>query len=81
MKHWMDAADRYLKTCTWRDIALVKLCLCALGVLIGLTVPGRRKRGAAWAASLVFAATCVPLVAGFLPHLLEGWADAGEISR
>lgn len=41
------AAERYLKRCKWWDIALLKVCLCALGVLIGLAVPragGRERR-------------------------------------
>lgn len=56
MNRLTDAADQYLKSCTWRDLALLKICVCALGVLIGLALPGRKKRRAAWAASLVFAA-------------------------
>ena len=55
------------------------LGLCALGVLLGLAVPGRRKRAAAWAAALVFAATYVPLMAKFLPYLLKKPASEGEI--
>lgn len=64
------AGDRYLKTCTWRDMALLKCCLCAIGVLIGLALPARRKRAAAWVASIVLASTYVPLVGRFLPFLL-----------
>lgn len=64
------AAERYLKRCKWWDIALLKVCLCALGVLIGLAVPGRRKRAAAWTASAVFIITYVPLMGRFLQDLL-----------
>ena len=79
MKKLTDAAHRYLRACDWRDIAVLKICLCALGVLLGLAVPGRRKRAAAWAAALVFAATYVPLMAKFLPYLLKKPASEGEI--
>ena len=79
MKKLTDAANRYLRACDWRDIAVLKICLCALGVLLGLAVPGRRKRAAAWAAALVFAATYVPLMAKFLPYLLKKPASEGEI--
>ena len=71
MKKLTDAANRYLRACDWRDIAVLKICLCALGVLLGLAVPGRKKRPAAWAAALVFAAAYVPLMAKFLQYLLE----------
>ena len=70
MKKLTDAANRYLRACDWRDIAVLKICLCALGVLLGLAVPGRKKRRAAWAAALVFAAAYVPLMGKFLPYLL-----------
>ena len=70
MNRLTDAADQYLKSCTWRDLALLKICVCALGVLIGLALPGRKKRRAAWAASLVFAAAYIPLMGKFLPFLL-----------
>ncbi len=66
----LTAAERYLKRCKWWDIGLLKICVCAMGVLIGLAVPGRRKRAAAWTASAVFIATYVPLMARFLPDLL-----------
>ena len=79
MKKLTDAANRYLRACDWRDIAVLKICLCALGVLLGLAVPGRRKRAAAWAAALVFAATYVPSMAKFLPYLLKKPASEGEI--
>lgn len=65
-------ADRYLKSCSWREIALLKVCLCAVGVLIGVALPPRRKKTAAWMAALAFATTYVPLMAGFLPFLTRG---------
>lgn len=70
MKKLFEAANQYLKGCTWKDMALLKICVCAMGVLMGLAVPGRKKRAAAWAASLIFAASYVPLMGKFLPYLL-----------
>ena len=81
MKRLTDAADRYLKACDWRDMAVLKLCLCALGVLIGLAVPGRKKRPAAWASSLVFVAAYVPLMGKFLPYLLGDRVAIEDIYR
>ncbi len=71
MKKLFDAADSFLQVCTWRDLALVKVCLCAMGVLMGLAVPGRKRRKAAWAASLAFVAAYIPLMLRFLPFLME----------
>lgn len=81
MNRLTDAADQYLKSCTWRDLALLKICVCALGVLIGLALPGRKKRRAAWAASLVFAAAYIPLMGKFLPFLLEQQVPIEDIYR
>lgn len=70
MNSLFAAGERYLKRCKWWDIGLLKVCLCALGVLIGLAVPARRKRAAAWTASALFVATYIPLMARFLEDLL-----------
>ncbi|BAL00167.1 hypothetical protein OBV_29680 [Oscillibacter valericigenes Sjm18-20] len=69
MKKLFSAADRYLQTCDWRDVAVLKFCLCALGVLMGLAVPARKKKFAMRVAALVFVVTYVPLLAKFLPVL------------
>lgn len=81
MNRLTDAADQYLKSCTWRDLALLKICVCALGVLIGLALPGRKKQRAAWAASLVFAAAYIPLMGRFLPFLLGQQVPIEDIYR
>ena len=78
MKKLTEAADRYLRECTWRDISVLKVCLLSLGLLAGLAVPGRRKKAAAWAAALVLAATYVPLLGKFIPYLLEDRLPAEE---
>ncbi len=70
MNKLTDAANRYLKDCTWKDIAILKFCLIALGALLGIAVPARKKKASAWAASLAFVAAYVPLMAKFLPYLL-----------
>ena len=36
VKSLFSYADAYIKNCTWKDLALVKFCLCAIGVMIGL---------------------------------------------
>ena len=61
MKKLFSAADRYLRVCDWRDIAVLKFCLCALGVLMGLAVPTRKKKPAA-KIQVVIKTTCEPRV-------------------
>ena len=79
MDRLTDAANRYLKDCTWKDISVLKVCLIALGILLGIAVPARKKKASAWAASLVFVAAYVPLMAKFLPYLLGGQAVIEDI--
>lgn len=59
-------ADRYLRQSSWKDLALVKFCLCAVGVLIGLAVPRSRRRQFAFGALVVFVTTYIPLMYKFL---------------
>lgn len=70
MNQLFEAVNAYIKECDWKDLFLLKLCLCAVGVLIGLMMPFRKKWIIAWIASLVFAGSYVPLMGKFLPHLL-----------
>lgn len=70
MNRLFGAAERYLHECSWKDMALLKFCLCAIGVLIGISIPARSKKPSAVAAGIVFVATYIPLMAKFLPHLL-----------
>lgn len=81
MNQLTDAVNRYLKHCDWRDIALLKLCVCALGVLVGLGMPWRKKWVTAWVASLIFVATYVPLMGKFLPFLLGERVEIKDIYR
>lgn len=47
MKNLLEAAEDYTKQVDWRDLAELKCCMFALGVLLGLAVPRRwRKRRA-----------------------------------
>ena len=67
----LDRADHYAAQSTWRDFALVKICLFSMGVLMGLLVPLRKKKWAALGAGLLFIPTYVVLLRRFLPFLLE----------
>ena len=69
MKKLFSAADGYIAGMNWRDLALVKLCLCAVGVMLGLAAPRRTRKWAALGAALLFAATYLPLMLKFIPYL------------
>ena len=59
MKKLFSAADAYIAKMNWKDLALVKQCLCAAGVMLGLASPK----------VAVFVATYLPIMLKFLPHL------------
>lgn len=71
MRPLFDAADRYLKTCTWKDMALLKFCLFGMGLLVGALLPKKQSRAAAGVGAALFTATYIPLMAKFLPFLLN----------
>lgn len=37
-------ANQWMKESTWKDLALVKFCLCAAGSILGLTVLRKNKK-------------------------------------
>ena len=41
-----ETADRYCKESNWKTLALLKFCLFARGMLIGMKVPEKHKRAA-----------------------------------
>jgi len=71
MKKLFSAADRYLEESDWRTMALLKFCLCAMGVLIGIALPKKAKKPALFIALAVFLATYLPLMLKFLPFLRD----------
>ena len=71
MRPLFDAADRYLKACTWKDMALLKFCLFGMGLLVGALLPKKQSKAAAGIGAALFTATYIPLMAKFLPFLLN----------
>lgn len=53
MKNLFDIGNNYAKNSDWTDFALTKLCLCSLGVLIGIRVSEKNKKLAADRKSVV----------------------------
>ena len=62
MKWLFKSADNYLKQSDWKDLALIKICLFAMGVFVGLQIPKKFKTSAAFAAFGTFLATYVPIM-------------------
>ena len=69
MRKLFSAADAYISKMNWKDLALVKLCLCAAGVMLGLAAPKKLRKWAALGAVVIFVTTYIPIMLKFLPHL------------
>lgn len=54
MKKLLEIGNRYAAQSTWKDFALTKFCLCAMGVLIGMIVPRKCKKKTAKIAGTIF---------------------------
>jgi len=71
VKQLFDCADNYIRARDWKMLTGLKFCLCAIGVVLGLMVPGKYKKTAMFAAGGVFLATYIPLMADFLSFALN----------
>ena len=69
VKRAFEASDDYARQSTWMDFALIKTCLCALGVMIGISVPKESRKPIFGVAAVAYALTYVAIMAKFLPVL------------
>lgn len=60
-----DSANEYVKQSGWIDFSLLKICLAALGTVIGLLLPTKHKKAALLISSGIFVATCIPQLRKF----------------
>ncbi|MGN1248701.1 MAG: permease of phosphate ABC transporter [Candidatus Spyradocola sp.] len=71
MKRIFDAANRYCRQSDWKTLAALKICLLALGVIIGLLLPDACRVPVVIVCAVIFAATCAPLVAKYVRILRQ----------
>lgn len=72
MKKLFCYADRYIEKSDWKDLAMLKFCLFAMGVLAGMRISEKNRKQAGWIAAVVFVATYIPLMAKFFSVIKEG---------
>lgn len=71
MKKLFTYANEYVNQSDWKVLALLKLCLAAIGVLIGLEIPRKYKKSVFFGAMGVFVITYIPLMAKFFRIVRE----------
>lgn len=65
MKDLFRLANQYIRESDWMDLARIKLCLCAVGILLGMQIPPKHRKAAALGVGVVFVATYLPLMGCF----------------
>lgn len=71
MMSLFEGANEYVKESDWKDLSLIKFCLCAIGIMIGINVPREKKKTVLIGASVIFAMTYVPLMSKFIRLMLK----------
>ena len=71
MKNIFELGNQYVKESDWKDLALIKFCLCAMGVILGVNVAPKHKKTVTIVAALVFVATYIPLMGKFFRIMLR----------
>ena len=59
-------ANQYVKESDWKDLSLIKFCIWAIGLIIGINLPRKHRETATKAAAGIFAVTYVPLMVKFI---------------
>ncbi|MGN0636983.1 MAG: permease of phosphate ABC transporter [Huintestinicola sp.] len=65
MQKLFEYAEKYIEGSSWKDLALIKFCLCAMGIIIGANIAPKHKKAVTAAAAGVFVLTYIPLMAKF----------------
>lgn len=63
MKNLFAVGNRYAEQSDWKDFALTKICLCAMGVLIGIRVSEDKKKPVERLSGIAFLGTYAVLMA------------------
>lgn len=65
MQKLLNYGNKFLKESTWEDLVLIKLCLWAMGIIWGMTIPRKARKPVAFITVIVFVATYIPLMLKF----------------
>ena len=65
MKKLFDTANRYIETSDWKTIAVLKFCLIALGLMVGMQIKTEHKKPVLFGAAGTFVITYIPLMTKF----------------
>lgn len=78
MKEVFKYANQYVKESDWKVLALLKVCLAAIGIMIGMYVPEDKKKVTFAVTFSVFLATYVPLMYKFVEIIWRSFKEDVE---
>lgn len=71
MKEICKCADAFVQRCSIKDFALLKICLCAVGIMVGLSIPEKKRKWPLMAAGFVFIFSYILIMAKFVKICME----------
>lgn len=71
MRKLLEAANRYVETSDWKIIAVLKFCLIALGMIVGMLIRPEHRKPVFLGALGVFFAAYIPLMVKFFRVFAE----------
>ncbi|HCD42724.1 MAG TPA: permease of phosphate ABC transporter [Lachnoclostridium sp.] len=71
MKGMCECADVFVQKSSIKDFALLKICLCAVGIMVGLSIPEKKRKWPLTAAGFVFVFSYILIMAKFIKICME----------
>lgn len=81
MKKLLGLLNDYVLECDWKDMALFKTCVCAFGVMLGLSLPKEKKKPAMIVSGLLFVVTSAMLAVRLLEEFCPFCNCASEETK
>lgn len=72
MQRLLSYGDRFAEESTWKDFALLKLCMVAIGIMWGMTIPKKSQKTVGFIALIGFITSYIPLMSKLFRILDEG---------
>lgn len=79
MKKLIELGNSYAAQSDWKDFALVKFCLCAMGLLIGICIPKKDKRATQAIAGTIFGVTYFILMRKVFRIIVEMKKESSDL--
>jgi hypothetical protein len=76
MKKFLDFTTEYIRQFDWKDLTIIKVCLSAFGITIGLMLPQKHKKPMLIISILVFLGASASILFHFITSFLASNDDS-----